>query len=699
MIPSTRSRLPVPALLLAGLAGVLIGPLHAAEPDRSDWECRFCVFPVGTEVDVDGGVIWVSDDSPKFGDFTGLDEEGAYLDAHFALQHWGENGDRWQLLGRNLGLESRELSVTGGRQGLYELNAYYSQIPRSLFDTTQTPFLGAGSESLSLPDNWVHAGSTQGMTALGASLQPLNIDYDREIFGAGARYLPWQELELTVEYRHDEKNGIQIDTGNMLTVISQFVQPLDYTTDQLELGAGYSADAWNLRLGYYGSFFNNEVNRLRWETPFNPTPGADVGQLDVAPDNDFHQFFFSGGYRLARHTNLTGRVAIGKGEQKDTFLPYTVNPLLAGGTLPRGRMDGNVDTTNINLRLRSTPVRSIGLTAEYRKSERDNETSQHLYEYVITDSIPGETVGNLPYSFDRDSYRLSADYRVMRRTRLAVGWNRDEMDRDFQEREKTETDKLWARATVGFTSLVSGWLEVSAEERDGSEYVPLTPSNSVQNPLMRKYHLADRDRDAIEGQLTVQPIESWDISLTAAVAEDDYDNTLIGLAESEYMSATLDTSVRVGLGSLYAAYTREEIESRQTGSQTFSTPDWAGDTQDEFDTLVVGFQWPELFSRVDLNVDYTYAKSTGEIDMNASGARSAFPALETELDSLRVYLDFAVRENMTLRAGYWYEHYSSSDWGLDGVFPATVPQLLSLGASAHNYNVNTVLLSVNYSWE
>jgi MtrB/PioB family decaheme-associated outer membrane protein len=699
MMPSTRSRFPVPALLLVGFAGVLIGPLHAAEPDKSDWECRFCEFPSGTEVDVDGGVIWVSDDAAKFGDFTGLDEEGAYLDAHLALQHWGENGDRWQVLGRNLGLDSRELSVTGGRQGLYELNAYYSQIPRSLFDTTQTPFLGAGSELLSLPDNWVNAGSTQGMSELDASLQPLNIGYDREIFGVGAKYLPWQELELTVEYRHDEKDGIRIDSGNMLTVVAQFVEPLDQATDTIELAAGYSADAWNLQLGYYGSFFTNRVNRLRWETPFNPTPGAEVGQLDVSPDNDFHQFFFSGGYRLPLRTNLTGRLAIGKGQQKDNFLPYTVNPLLAGGTLPRGRMDGNVDTTNINLRLRSNPVRNIGLTAEYRKSERDNETSQHLYEYVITDSIPGATVGNQPYSFDRDSYRLSADYRLMRRTRLAVGWNRDDVDRDFQEREKTETDKLWARATIGFTAIISGWVEVSSEERDGSEYTPLTPSNSVQNPLMRKYHLADRDRDAVEGQITVQPIDAWDFSLSAAVAEDDYDNTLIGLTESEYMSATLDTSVRVGPVTMYAAYTREEMESKQNGSQTFSDPDWSSDTKDEFDTLVFGFKWPEIFSRVDLNLDYTYAKSSGDIDINVLGARSAFPQLDTELDSLRLYLDYQVRDNLKVRAGYWYEHYSSSDWALDNVFPATVPQLLSLGANAYNYNVNTVLLSVNYSWE
>ena len=699
MIPLLRTRFPVPALLLAGFAVLLIDPVHAAEPDKSDWECRFCTFPSGTEIDADGGVIWVSDDAAKFGDFTGLDEEGAYLDAQLAMHYWGEKGDRWQLLGRNLGLESREISVTGGRQGLYELNAFYNQIPRTLFDTTQTPFLGAGSESLSLPENWVNAGSTQDMTALQTSLKPLDIAYDRQIFGVGAKYMPWQKLELTADYRHEEKDGVRIDSGNMLTVASQFVQPLDSMTDTLELAAGYSADAWNLRLGYYGSFFNNEVNRLRWENPFNPTPGAEVGQLDVAPDNDFHQFFLSGGYRFARRTNLTGRVAIGRGEQEDTFLPYTVNPLLAGQVLPQVRMDGSVDTTNINLRLRSTPVRGIGLTAEYRKSERDNSTSQNQYDYVITDSFPGQTVVNQPYSFYRDSYRLSADYRLMRRTRLSVGWNRDDVDRDFQEREKTETDKLWARATVGFTSTVSGWLEYSAEERDGSEYTPLMQSNSVENPLMRKYHLADRDRDAIEGQVTVQPIDVWDFSLSAIVAEDDYKNTQLGLSESEYLSATLDTSVRVGSASIYAAYTVEEIESTQYGSQQFNSPDWTSDTKDEFDTLVLGFVWPEIFSRFDLNLDYTYAKSSGDIDMNVSGARSAFPQLDTQLDSVRLYVDYHVRDNMTIRAGYWYEHYSSSDWALDYVFPATVPHLLSLGANAQNYNVNTVLLSINYAWQ
>jgi len=694
MIPVCQSRFLVLAWLLAGLTG----SLYAAEPDISKWPCRFCEFPSGTELDVDAGLIWVSDDSAKFGTFTGLDEEGAYLDAHVALRYWGEDGNRWQLLGRNLGLESREISVTGGQQGIYELNAFYSQIPRSLFVTTMTPFLGVGSASLSLPDNWAHAGSTQDMTALDTSLQPLKVGYDREILGVSAKYLPWQKLELTAEYRHDEKDGNRIDSGSMLTVVAQFVQPLDYTTDRLELAAGYFADAWNLQLGYYGSVFNNRVDRLRWETPFNPSPGADVGQLDVAPDNSFHQFSLSAGYRFARHTRLTGRLAIGNGKQDQTFLPFTVNSLLAGQPLPQADLDGEVDTTHINLRLRSTPVRRMGLTAEYRKNKRDNKTSRNLYDYVITDTLPGETVSNRPYSFDRDSYRLSADYRLMRRTRLSVGWNRDDVERSFQERRTTETDKFWARATVGFASTISGWVEFSAEERDGSEFIDLAQSGSEQNPLMRKYHLADRDRDVIEGQLTVQPVAAWDISVSAVVAKDEYKNTLIGLTESDYISATLDTSVRIGPVSVYGAYTREEIESKQNGSQQFLVPDWSSDVKDEFDSLVLGFKWPEIFSRIDLSLDYTYVKSSGDIDMNVSGARSAFPRLETRLNSLQLFLDYRIRGNTTVRAGYWYEDYDSSDWALDGVSPATVPHLLSLGANACNYKVSTVLLSLKHAW-
>ena len=53
-------------------------------------------------------------------------------------------------------------------------------------------------------------------------------------------------------------------------------------------------------------------------------------------------------------------------------------------------------------------------------------------------------------------------------------------------------------------------------------------------------------------------------------------------------------------------------------------------------------------------------------------------------------------DSTTVRVGYWYEYYRSDDWALDGVQPATVPNLLSLGADPFNYDVSTVLLSFVY---
>ena len=91
---------------------------------------------------------------------------------------------------------------------------------------------------------------------------------------------------------------------------------------------------------------------------------------------------------------------------------------------------------------------------------------------------------------------------------------------------------------------------------------------------------------------------------------------------------------------MYAAQTREEIESTQNGSQQFNTPDWSRKVNDKFDIF---------------------------------------------------YLDYQYRDHVTVHAGYWHERYDPTAWGLDRVFPDTVSNML---AAANNYNVNTVLLSL-----
>ena len=98
------------------------------------------------------GVGYVSEDSFKFGNFTGLHDNGAHLIGNIDLNRRNEaNTHYFSLTGRNLGLSSRNLTIEGGEQGNYGLRLEYDEIPRYFSDTYQTPYLGAGTNRLTQP--------------------------------------------------------------------------------------------------------------------------------------------------------------------------------------------------------------------------------------------------------------------------------------------------------------------------------------------------------------------------------------------------------------------------------------------------------------------------------------------------------------------------------------------------------------------
>ena len=100
--------------------------------------------------------------------------------------------------------------------------------------------------------------------------------------------------------------------------------------------------------------------------------------------------------------------------------------------------------------------------------------------------------------------------------------------------------------------------------------------------------------------------------------------------------------------------------------------------------------------KLDIGADYVITRSTGKVSVNSATPAAGFPNLETDLDSLQLYADSRLQDNMTLHAAYWYEHYSSTDWMLDDVNPDTISNVISFGETSPDYNVNAVRLSVNY---
>ena len=73
----TKKRL-LPLLILSLQATTAAGS-DADSVDTSQWVCEYCPFEKGLKGTLDLGLGNVSEDSYKFGEYTGLNEKGVFL--------------------------------------------------------------------------------------------------------------------------------------------------------------------------------------------------------------------------------------------------------------------------------------------------------------------------------------------------------------------------------------------------------------------------------------------------------------------------------------------------------------------------------------------------------------------------------------------------------------------------------------------
>ncbi len=663
----------------------------------ADWQCAGCIVWQAWNVDLSLAPAYVADDAYRFGDYTGLDEKGAYLFGDLLGDYRDDNANYFRFDGFTLSPSSTVLNLEGGKQGAYRLRASYRAIPRRFYDSTATPFTGNGSDALTLPADWVRAPNTSSMTSLPGALAPVTVRRDWDVLNLGVDILPDSRWTISADFTHTERQGRDVAGGAFLFNSTELARPIDYTTDEFKLGVRYGADRWQAAVEYRGSFFENGNESLQWDNPFTGQPGADVGAIALAPDNESHQLSFSGAVRLPARTVLSGQIATGRLSQDEELLPYTINPTIETLPLPVSSAGADADTLNVNLRITSTPTRRVTLEGSLRVNDFENKRPVSVFDYVITDSVPaGQAVRNLAYDYERTDAKFMATVRAARQTRVLLGAENRRFERTFQERERTRADHFWVRLRQGVGRSADVRAELFTERRRGSEYQTLEDTTADQNPLMRKYNMANRDRRGIRLRGSVFPGERWDLGWDFESGEDDYEDTAIGLTRSRYTRAGADVSWILGRGSLFAGAWTERTEVNQANSQTFSLPDWMATTRDRFDSANIGWQQPRLFGPVGLRLEYTWSRSRGEIDNDTSGLRSSFPDLTSRRDTLRLGFDYPINDRWDLAFDYLYEQLESSDWALDGVGPATVPNLLAFGRDPFNYDVNVVFFSVRY---
>jgi MtrB/PioB family decaheme-associated outer membrane protein len=665
--------------------------------DISGWVCEYCAFEKGFSGEVEAGAGYVSDDSFKFGEYNGLHDEGPFAIGNASARYRDEDADYLDLRARDLGLDTRSLDVEGGRQGKYKLFLKYHEIPHYISDSASTPYLGNGHDTLQLPPGWTPAGSTAGMTDLAASLHEVDLKTERKRLEVGAAFIPASKWETAINVRHEIRDGQKATAGSFFFNAAQLVEPVDYVTDEVEVSATYTTQKWQTRLAYYGSFFNNHDDSLVWQNAYNPiVPGADAGQLAMPPDNQFHQVLLSSGYQLTKQTRVSGDIALGRMEQNEDLLAATINPNLAVA-LPEQSAHARVDTLTANLKVNSTVTDKLRLNAAYRYNDRNNKTPSEVWDWVTTDAFVSPSRSNLPYSFTDITAGLGADYRLTRVAKLSGGYDYAKKERTNQEVNHTTEDTFWGKVSVHVRENFDVDFGVAHADRTTSAYHPVAETQPPENPLLRKFNLADRKRNTGSVHAAFTPHERISIGLGVELSKDDYENSVLGLTQSTEADYNADASVILTEAtSLHVFAGWQQIQSDQAGSQTFSTPDWFASNDDVIKTVGIGVKHQLIKDKLDVGADFVMSRSTGQVDVQTGAPDGEFPDLKTDLDTLKLYGDYRLKENLTLHAAYWFEHYNSKDWMLDGVYPDTIPNVIAFGEQSPHYDVHAVMMSARY---
>lgn len=683
-------------LALSACLAMTAGNALAAEeqpeaPDTSNWVCKLCVVPYGWHGGAEFGLLYVDDPTPKFADYRGFDEDGVALDLGGQGRYIGENGHYLDYYARNLAHDSRVVDIEGGKQGFYEFRGGYKEIPRYQGHGTFTPFQGVGTDNLTLPGNWSPSPD--------APLEYADLESKRKISAAGFTFKAFSRWRADVDFERQEKDGTKATSGGVFLLnVVHWPSPLKHTTDRFDASIEYAGRMLQIRGEFMGSEFDNGYSSVTWENPIAVGFGDDLSRTALEPGNEYQQFSLVGAIRVTDWLRFSGKVSSGEAKQNDPFLPYSVNPDYEDRPLPRESLNGKLETSVYNLsgRLLLELSRGLDLTATYKSSERKNKTPVDTYEPVMFEIFPGSARSNRPYSYERSQGTVELRYRPTYRLRLNAGYRSEEVDRTYQEVRTTDEDGFFGEVQWAPFDLVDVRLRLEDMERDASISEQQGNYDRAENPLMRKFNMANRDRQRSTVEVDLNPTDRMGISFSAWSTDDDYSESVVGLTSSEETAVSIDFNYALGeYGQLYAFFTDETIKSAMAGADGAGATPWTSNSEDSITTWGFGVSG-RIAEKWQYGVDYVSSDSDGEIVTNDGNAEAPFPVLTTELENIRLYVDYEMSEHWGFGLEAFNESYDSADWLVDGIGPYTIDGVLTMGEESPDYDVNVIRVLATY---
>jgi MtrB/PioB family decaheme-associated outer membrane protein len=641
--------------------------------------------------------------------------------------------------GEHVGRRDQRFVAGAVDPGRFAASFMWDQIPMLLSRSTRTLFTGIGTGALSIDDALqaqVQASPSALAAVFGQSGREFETRTRRHIADGAVEYFASEALTFRTTVRRTDRDGT-IPFGGSFghSSLVELPAPTRHTLSDFSADAEYGRDPWLFRAGYTGSWFHNDVTSVIFDNPFRATDTSAAparGRLTLPPSNSFVGVNGMASVKLPYRSRATAYASLGLlKDAGDPLVPQTINGANATAPLERASVEGEAGTSSINLSFVSRPRRSTDLTIRYRTYEYDNRTPEMaMRERVSYDNAPAAVsppIHTEPYGVSRRT--LDADFRLTPggRTSAGVGYTHHGEDRTHRIFEST-TDHV-VRAT--FDTMTRQWFSLRskyehAQRRgQGIEAGEALLASIGEQPKLRHFDIANRDRDRVTVTGSVTPTGFLTTSFTFAAGKDDYLESIFGLRDNTHQvygaGADYLPNDRVSVG---ASYSFEEYNALQRSRQanpgaqfTDASRNWAADSTDRTHSVQLTADVARIASRLDLRLAYDFSRARARYDYltgpvsdrtlpeevpvpTTLPAPTELPPTLSEFHRASLDLSYALSSRVSVGVSYWYDQYRVSDFTLDiDANPELARgQALLMGYLYRPYSANTGWVRLLYRW-
>ena len=653
----------------------------------------------------------------------------------------------------NIGRRDQRFDGLFVRPGKFKGYALWDQIPMLMSQTTQTLF----TEDLEGPQGvlTIQDPLQLQVQAVPGVIAPLfhsnavvfTTDSRRYIGLGGFDYIATPELTIKSQVKYTDRQGMLPYGGSFgHSSLVEVPAPIDHRLADVDAGAEYSRGAVTFRGGYSGSFFHNEDTTITYDSPFRLTDVAATpsrGRNSLPPSNSFVSVNGMASVKMPARSRATAYVSMGQlKDAGDPLMPQTINS--ANPTLPleRDRVNGEARTSAVNLTFVSRPARYMDLNVRYRSYDYDNRTPVFtMKERVSYDNAPAAVVEATAQTeaFSVRRGTLDADFRVsaLSFATAGIGYSRLEDERTHRIFEST-TDNVF-RVTfdsVGNTLFSLRSKFEHAERRGkGIEGGELELLVIGEQPGMRHYDIAPRDRNRLTVLGAVTPNGAVSLNGSIAVGKDDYrlelpqtqvaPEDLFGLRDNRHIVGTFgldavpNDRVTLGVSYSYEHYNALSRSRQANPGPEFVDPtrNWGAEGTDRVHSIMVTAGITKIRDKVDLQLSYDYNRARALYEYIAGQVPNrtlpeetviittlpppeALPLVKSDLGRGTADLMYALTPHIGVGVSWWYERYRVEDYTLDA---EANPELargstVLLGYMYTPYTANSVWGRMVYRW-